>query len=66
MLLPFPAPPACAKAFQRVPIPDGTWRSICLHCFLTAAKAKTKDGLEDGEQEHVCGKIVGEKDDAVA
>lgn len=61
MLVRFPTPPACAKAFQRVPIPDGAWRSICLHCFLTAAKAQTKDGLEDGEQEHVCSKIVGEK-----
>lgn len=62
MLVRFPALPACAKAFQRVPIPDGTWRSICLHCFLTAAKAQTKDGLEDGEQEHDCSKVARERD----
>ena len=62
MLLRFPAAPASAKAFQRVPIPDGTWRSICLHCFLTAAKAQTQYGLENGEQEHVCSKMAKAKD----
>lgn len=33
---------------------DGNWDSICLKCFLTAARAKTEMVLTREEQEHVC------------
>jgi len=48
-------------AFQHVQIIDGTWRSICLHCYLTAGRADTEDKLQDGERGHVCTDLWGRK-----
>ena len=61
MLVRFPVPAACAKAYQHVQTPDGTWRSICLHCFLTAATATTRRDLEDGEKKHNCGDTIQDR-----
>jgi hypothetical protein len=33
---------------------DGTWDSICLHCFLTAARTSKKEELADLEALHHC------------
>lgn len=33
---------------------DGSFASICPHCFRTAASAKTEEELEDQAKYHVC------------
>src|SRR5512133_1301541 len=33
---------------------DGTWDSICLHCFMTAASSPLEDELQILEQLHIC------------
>ena len=33
---------------------DGSWNSICLNCFRTAATAADEAGLADGEAIHKC------------
>lgn len=54
MPLQFPSRPPLSTGYQHVKIPDGSWRSICLSCYLTAASSDTEDGLKLEEQEHVC------------
>ena len=34
--------------------PDGTWDSICLHCYMTAASTPREDELRTLERLHVC------------
>jgi hypothetical protein len=34
--------------------PDGTWDSICLHCFMTAASSPREDELPTIERLHIC------------
>jgi hypothetical protein len=34
--------------------PDGTWDSICLHCFMTAASTPREDELQTLERRHIC------------
>ena len=34
--------------------PDGTWDSICLHCFRTIAQTNREKELAKFEREHVC------------
>jgi hypothetical protein len=33
---------------------DGTWDSICKHCFSTIAHGTTESELADREKAHVC------------
>ena len=33
---------------------DGTFDSICLHCYLTVATANSKENLADREKRHEC------------
>ena len=34
--------------------PDGTWDSICLHCYMTAASTPREDELQALERLHIC------------
>jgi hypothetical protein len=34
--------------------PDGTWDSICLHCYMTAASSPSEDELQTLERLHIC------------
>ena len=34
--------------------PDGTWDSICLHCYMTAASTPREDELQALERLHFC------------
>jgi hypothetical protein len=34
--------------------PDGSWDSICMRCYLTAATSKDEQSLNAGESEHRC------------
>jgi hypothetical protein len=36
---------------------DGTYDSLCLKCFWTAAFGLSEDGLADAEIEHVCRRV---------
>jgi hypothetical protein len=45
--------PAEMKYPHRVNL-DGSWDSICPHCFLTIAHSKTESGLAALERVHVC------------
>ena len=34
--------------------PDGTWDSICLQCYMTAASTPREDELQPLERLHIC------------
>jgi hypothetical protein len=34
--------------------PDGSWDSICLHCFATAARASSEAELTEAQKRHNC------------
>ena len=53
MALSFP-PSFSAPKYHHHRNPDGNWTSICLKCFMTAARARTEAVLAREEQEHVC------------
>jgi hypothetical protein len=43
-------------AYRR-PNGDGTYDSLCLKCFWTAAIGLSEAGLADAEIKHVCGSV---------
>ena len=51
--------PMPSGKYQRVLTHEGDWKSICLNCYLTAARASSEDALEHEEQKHVCSYTVG-------
>jgi hypothetical protein len=38
--------------------PDGSWDSICLHCYQTAAQARSEAELTEAQKQHVCGPLA--------
>ena len=56
--------PMPSGKYQRVLTHEGDWKSICLKCYLTAARSRSEDALARGELEHVCMSAFGLRDPA--